>query len=193
MAQFVAFDKKVMVNGQTILSVIKGMKGFEASATKILAEKGINDPAPNQWYPQQAWLDAFKVIVEKIGPKTLNSIGQMIPENADWPPQVNSIETALASIDIAYHMNHSLAGKPLFDPASGRMSEGIGHYSFKKISANEVQVICKNPYPCEFDKGLIRAAASKFKPGGAKLEFLEHTSSGCRNTGGEHCTYIVKW
>ena len=125
MAEFKAFNDQVEVNGQTILSVLAGMRGFEASAKLILSKNGIDNPEPNNWYSQQAWLNAFKEISEQIGDKTLTSIGQMIPEKAEWPPNVNSLETAFASVDVAYHMNHRLNGVVMFNPETGIMLEGI--------------------------------------------------------------------
>ena len=74
--QFKAFDPKVEVNGQTIFSVVDGMSKHQAMAFEILAKNGIKDLKPNEWYPQQAWLDAFKSISETIGPFTLCIIGK---------------------------------------------------------------------------------------------------------------------
>jgi hypothetical protein len=191
MAQFKAMDNAAEVNGQTILSVVKGMPGYESTAISILASKGLKDINDKAWYSQQAWLDAFKEIAEKIGVNTLRSIGTKIIESAQWPPSVTDIETALNSIDVAYHMNHSLKGKVLFDTSTGKMSEGIGHYFCEKISNNEFRVTCENPYPCDFDKGLLKGVVEKFKKPGQKVEFMENVKSGCRNTGSHKCTYHV--
>ena len=105
MVQFVAFAPNVEVNGQTVLSVVDGLNPFRMLALRILSGHGIVDPKPGEWYSQQAWLDAFKHISEKVS-ATLYKIGLQIPENADFPPDVDTIEKALASIDVAYHMNH---------------------------------------------------------------------------------------
>lgn len=193
MAEFIAFNDQVEVNGQTILSVLAGMRGFEASAKLILSKNGIENPEPNKWYSQQAWLDAFKEISVQIGDRTLTSIGQMIPEKAEWPPNVNSLETAFASVDIAYHMNHRLNGVVLFNPETGKMLEGIGHYNYQKTGDREITMTCENPYPCAFDKGIIKSVATKFKPPGAKLDFKEGVASGCRSKGAHKCTYVVTW
>lgn len=191
MGQYIALNKAVEVNGQTILSVVKGMPGYESTAINILAGKGITNIREDAWYPQQAWLDAFSEIAQKIGVNTLKSIGAKIIESAQWPPSVNSVETALASIDVAYHMNHKLSGKVLFDSSTGQMGEGIGHYYFEKISTNEYKVICENPYPCDFDKGLLKGAVEKFRLPNQKVEFMENVKSGCRNDGHSKCTYHI--
>lgn len=192
MAEFEAFVKGVEVNGQTVLSVVNGMIAKEY-ARKVLEDNGIIDPKPGSWYSQQNWLDAFRAIAERIGPLALNSIGRKIPESADWPPQVNSIETALASIDVAYHMNHRINGELMYNAVNGAMKEGIGHYGFEKVSGREIKMVCENPYPCEFDKGIILAAANKFKPTDVSVILIAKEIGSCRKKGERSCTYVIRW
>jgi len=192
MTQFVALDPSVEVNGQTILSVIEGMKS-KWIALDILKRSGIDDPKPGEWYSQQKWLNAFKEIAEKVGDLTLNMIGKKIPEKADWPPAVDNIHKALGSIDIAYHMNHRKKGVPLFNPQTGSMGEGIGHYKYESLGERKAKVTCDNPYPCSFDKGLIEAAANKFKPANTLVRVDHDESVSCRKKGKSICAYTVSW
>jgi hypothetical protein len=193
MAQFQAINPNVQVNGQTVLSFVEGLGAMKQLGLKILSENGITEPASDKWYPQQSWLNAFRQISEKVGPRTLYIIGKSIPENAQFPPDIDNIEKALASIDVAYHMNHSLHGKPLFNQQTGNMQEGIGHYSFKKTGDNQAEIVCDNPYPCDFDKGIIDAMAHKFKPANAFVKTTHEESEGCRKKGQNSCRYVVKW
>ena len=194
MAQFEAIDSKVEVNGQTVLSIANGMGSMKQMGLKILANNNINEPHPEKWYPQQDWLNAFKQISKEIGNYTLFEIGKSIPENAEFPPHIDSIEKALAAIDIAYHMNHRLHGKTLFDPATGKLEEGLGHYSFTQISDKKVEILCDNPYPCDFDRGIIEAMARRFKPEDSRVVNIEHDSvKSCRNNGDNTCSYIITW
>ena len=178
MAQFEAFDKAVEVNGQTVLSVVEGMEHFKDKAIKILAQNGIHNPKAGEWYCQQSWLDAFKDIAENIGPHALYSIGVKIPENAQFPPDIDSLEKALESIDIAYHMNH-------------RGGE-IGSYRFDKSPEDTLRLVCNNPYPCEFDRGIIEGIARRFVPGGHHLVVKHDDTSSCRDKGDESCTYYLE-
>lgn len=179
MAQFKAFAKGVEVNGETVLSVVDGMGAFKTKGLEILTANGIKDPQPGHWYSQQAWLDAFKTISEKLGTATLLAIGKTIPANAKWPPQVDNIEKALASIDVAYHMNH-------------RGGE-IGHYQYTSTGPKSGKMVCKTPYPSEFDQGIIHAAARKFAPPGifpvVKLDETQPT----RKKGADACTFLITW
>ena len=71
----------------------------------------------------------------------LVSIGMKIPETAVFPPEIDSIDSGLNSIDVAYHMNH-------------RGGE-IGVYQATTVSKQQIDVLCRNPYPDYFDYGII--------------------------------------
>lgn len=192
--QFVAHNSKVEVNGQTVLSVLGGMRTMRSLGLSILRDSGIVDPQPGEWYLQQDWLNAFKKIAETIGPNTLRSIGEAIPENADFPKEIDNIDKALASIEVAYHMNHRLHGRPLFDPSTGTFIHEIGHYAYQKTGEKTAKVVCDNPYPCDFDRGIIESMAKTFKPQGSLFVWVEHdTGHGCRKNGDPDCSYLVRW
>jgi len=174
MAKFKVFASGVEVNGETILSVVDGMGIFKKQGYDILAKNGIKNPEKGKWYPQQAWLDAFKEIAETIGPKTLYAIGRKIPENARFPSNIKDVHSALQSIDVAYHMNH-------------RGGE-IGHYHYKKTGERSAEILTHNPYPADFDRGIITAMAEKYAPDGAKVEVIQKGTDK-----DEQVLYIVKW
>lgn len=179
MAQFRAFSGNVQVNGQTVLSVVKGMGPFAGRGSEILARHGIKAPEATGWYPQQAWLDAFQEISKSIGPSTLKVIGQSIPNSARFPPGIDTVEKALESLDVAYHLNH-------------RGGE-IGHYAFRKTAARVGVVECHNPYPCDFDSGIIQAVVKRFAPAGAVLKVTHDASKPCHSNQGDSCTFLISW
>ena len=181
MAQFVAFDSNVEVNIQTILSVVNAFSAGKEVRLAILNRHGI-DPGKSEWYRQQLWLNAFKEIAESLGERTLFMIGKAIPENAVFPPQIDNLQKALAAIDMAYHMNH-------------RGGE-IGHYLLKEYDEKrrDAIMVCNNPYPSEFDRGIISTMLRRFKPKDSfQYDVVTDLSEESRITGGESCTYIIKW
>jgi hypothetical protein len=181
MAQFIAFDPNVEVNGQTILSVVKAISIGQDSRLAVLKKQGIT-PEEGKWYKQQAWLDAFKEISNELGEKTLFVIGKAIPENAIFPPQIDNLQKALAAIDVAYHMNHR----------NGK----IGNYTLKQYDEKkrEAVMVCNNPYPSEFDRGIISTMLRRFKPKDSiKYDVLVDLSAESRVKGDESCTYLVQW
>jgi hypothetical protein len=179
MAQFKAYSASVEVNGETVLSIVDGMGAMKSMAISILEKNGIKDPKPGQWFKQQSWLNAFKQISESVGANTLSQIGQRIPENAQFPPDIDSIEKALAAIDVAYHMNHR--------------NGDIGNYACTGTGPRKAVMNCANPYPCDFDRGIIVSMARRFAPKGANVRVTHDDSKPCRKSGDESCTYTVAW
>lgn len=184
------------VNGQTVWSVVDGFGAFTLVGSEFLATEGIGrlerdgtfELDRDAWYPREAWLRAFERIGRTIGSFALFQIGATIPNNAAFPPWVVDVDSALRSIDIAYHMNHRRNGEPMFNPATGMMLDGIGHYAFERVDRTLARIHSNTPYPCDFDRGIVSAMATKFD---AKAS-LSHVSSECRMRGGSTCTYAVQ-
>jgi hypothetical protein len=180
MAEFQAFEPGVEVIGRTVYTIVAAMGVTRSLALLILRQNGIDNPQPAEWYSQQAWLDAFRDISRQLGGPSLWKIGLKIPENAIFPPEIDSLEGALRSIDVAYHMNH-------------RGGE-IGHYTLQEFGANSAVMVCNNPYPCDFDRGIIEAMANRFRPHpGSAVRVAHDDSQPCRKTGGDACTYLLSW
>lgn len=172
MAQYLAFDPNVEVSGAAMLATIRGMG---KDITPMLEAHGFTNVQPDAWYPQQSWLDVLREISAL---SDLVSIGMWIPETAVWPPEVDSIESALKSIDVAYHMNH-------------RNGE-IGHYQAEIVDDGHIRITCHNPYPSDFDYGIIYATAHKFLPEGMTFTVIR-ADSPCRLKGDDMCIYDVTW
>jgi hypothetical protein len=58
MSQYNVLDRDVEINGQTILATLEGMSRFSETYKQqvrdALADNGIDDPKPGEWYSQQA-------------------------------------------------------------------------------------------------------------------------------------------
>jgi flagellar assembly factor FliW len=59
MPQFIVINPAAEVNGKIIMSVVKGMHGFESTALMILEKVGITNSRDDSRYSQQACLNAF--------------------------------------------------------------------------------------------------------------------------------------
>jgi hypothetical protein len=190
--QFKSFEPGIEVNGHTVLAVVDGF-GMVSSLSKIHFRNADLDEEidPEKWYPQDNWLKAFQSIAKLHGDNTLFNIGVKIPQNAIFPPWVKDIDTAIQSIDIAYHMNHRKNNKVLFDPENGKIDDGIGNYGYRRIEGESMIISeCNNPYPCNFDHGIITTMANKFEP---SAKVTHDDSKSCRKNGAESCTYIITW
>ena len=178
MAVFKARDPNVEVLGANIFSVIEGMGVFKMTALEILESCGIKDLDPQKWYNSQNWLDAFKIIYERLGDATLKFIGTKIPEVTKLPPQINSIEAFLPMLDMAFYMNHK--------------GGDIGHYKFEETGNKEGFLTVDNPYPCAFDHGLIQGFLEKFREPNS-IPSVKHEPGNCIMNGDSACKYHLRW
>ena len=180
MKTFQASSPNVEVNGETVYSIVDAMGVFRTKATEILNRNGINNPKPGDWYKQQDWLNAFQEIATQLGAATLYNIGQKIPDNAKFPPEIKEIHQALGIIDVAYKMNHR--------------GGSIGEYKYEKTGEKSAKVVCTNPYPDDFDKGLITAMARKFKPAtSTMINVSADTNQPSRAKGADSTVFLVNW
>ncbi len=193
MPEYVAIHPRAQVNGTTIQSIIDGVS-FKSIAVEILLQCGIDKPRPGMWYSQQYWLDAIREISGRFWPSTLRSIGSRYASTVTFSSEVDSLEKALASIDMAYHASHRIDGTVLYDSRTGALREGIGHYIYKRSdNPQEAVIICQNPHPCEFDRGFITKIASAFQLRNRTIRVIHNDDAPCRKNGDETCEYSITW
>lgn len=182
MNRYEPFDDGVEARGQTLLALENALSRFSEEyrrrAREALAECGIEDPDPDEWYPQEAELAALETITRELEPHIVDRVGEQIPDVAEWPDGISGVEAGLRSIDDAYHRNHR--------------GGDIGHYRFEAVDDRTGRVECENPYPCVFDRGLIRAVAKEYSPV-ESMVFVEERGDECRREGDDRCTYTVYW
>ena len=189
----------IEVSGESLGAVVDGFRKYPTIAAKYLVKFGLAKPEPGvlldvdrqRWYPLRDWLAAYEGIAQEIGYNSLYGIGKGIPENAIFPPHVTDIYSGLASIDVAFHINHRRNGEIMFNPETGAMLEGIGHYRPTPVEGDtRVITVCDNPYPCDFDRGIISAMANRFEK---HARTVHDNEAPCRKKGGESCTYVTWW
>lgn len=158
--------------GQTIKSVQKAFISKDLGSrllTNFLGEE-VND---RKFYPVADFLKALGTLNSAV----LWSVGTKIIESAIWPPGVDSFESALQSISVAYKMNH----KPN-DPNI------IGDYIVKKDGDGKYTLTCTNLYPCDFDIGIVKGVSKVFNT----VASVTHNPGPCRKKGDAKCVYTIK-
>lgn len=182
MTRYEPFEEEVEARGRVIVAIEEGIARFRETYRKrveaVLSARGIDDPEPDGWYDQAAELAVLETIAEDLEPHLLDRLGEQIPDVAAWPEGVSGVADGLRSIDEAYHRNHR--------------GGDIGHYRFEKVADGRGRVVCRNPYPCPFDRGLIRTVAKQYSPV-ESFVFVEERDDACRREGDERCTYVVHW
>ena len=69
----------------------------------------------------------------------------------------------------------------------------IGHYTFTKTGDKRATMVCRNPYPCDFDRGIVEAMAQRFRPQGSIVKVQHDSTKPCRKSQSDSCTYLVSW
>lgn len=171
------FTPDAQVLGQVLSNSLKGFSPLaQKSLLKILDKKGIKELNLNTWYNIKTSLDFFNQVATEFGPNTLFNLGKSVPENAIFPPDIDSLENGLKSIDLAYNSNHR--------------NGYVGFYKMVSHDLEEKKIImhCYNPYPCDFDRGLIITIARKFKSG---VRVVLDESKSTKKKGGNESWYTV--
>lgn len=194
--QYRAFAPNIEALGAGIMAAFGGFGPLRSIVERMLCRDGLVDCAApgagietDAWYAQQAWLDALQEIDQLYGTAILFNIGAEIPNNAVFPSLAIDVHTAVASIDVAYHLNHRRAGTIMYDPQTKQMLEGIGHYGYERLGDTHILSTCLTPYPCEFDLGIVATMARRFEP----RTIVEHVGAECRRHGAQACTYSLRW
>jgi hypothetical protein len=189
----------VEVHGQDILSFVDALGSFASIGTGLLQElrigtrtgEGYYEIVPGVWYPLTDKLRILEAVRDRVGASTLRRVGEKIPANARFPPAIDDIHKAIACIDVAYHMNHRKHGVLMFDEATGRITEGIGHYGYQAVPGERrIISVCDSPNLSEYDEGILHTMARRFEPT-ARVDLDRARPT--RRDGGDSCTFIVTW
>jgi len=194
--EFKAFEPGIELLGQALEFMVAGFRIIPSVGLRILAKHGLVKRGPDGkaefgregWFPQQAGLDAFRAIHNEVGSFTIFEIGRQLGLQVYCPPEINDLDSVMKWMDVSYHLFHRKNGKIMYDAATGRMAEGIGHYSYERPNANKMVVVAQTPYPCDFDFGIVTGDVERFGPHG-RVVHDDHAP--CRKKGANSCTYVI--
>jgi hypothetical protein len=196
MEQQFAIDPGVEVSGASIGSTLDAFQQYPSIVTKYLVQHGLITSKQSQidrnaWYPLDKWLVVYHAIAKDVGLNSLYTIGKKVPENIALPPHVTDIRSVFATLNVAYHLNHRKGGQLMFDLATGTKLDGIGNVTCEASNGEQKLTLrFENPYPCEFDRGLITSFATRFEPA---ARVVHDNNAPCRKKGASSCTYTVSW
>ncbi|ATB33374.1 hypothetical protein [Melittangium boletus] len=188
----------VDVLGANLQSIVDGFGTFSILGNGILFQEGLGNRGrddsisfeKDKWYPLATFLRAFDRIGKDFGEYMHRQVGLSIPKNAPFPPTVVDIDTAIQSIDVAYHMNHGVNGVALFSPATGKKTDRIGNYGYERqVGKKLILSKCSTPYPCAFDEGILTSMAQRFD----RTSSVTHAPGSCRKKGAAFCIYHIAW
>ena len=191
-------DPTVQSSGACLQSMVDAFGEFKIAVSKLLVESGVGELGrdgvvridPSAWYPIRIELDTLRRMRDRVGENAIFQVGARIPANIALPPAVVDVDTALASLDVAYHMNHGRNGAPLFDPRTGTMGDGIGHFRHKWTGTQEAVVTAPGPFPCSLNRGIVTGLVRRFEKRATVELDATRPSLG---SGGATSTYLVRW
>lgn len=182
MPQFKAISPQAEISGRSLLGILGGLEDSGPSrdeAMALLAKAGVLDPQPEGWYSQQAILTVLGEVAKRWGAESLRNAGRAVPITARFPPEIESLERALLTLDIAYQVNHR----------GGR----IGHYACRPIAPRQMELFCDNPYGCELDQGILERLVERHATPGSRPRIEHAPGTPCRNDGARACIFRIAW
>lgn len=185
-------DDVIEFMGTNVLAIFNGLNNrndqFNEFSSVGLEMSVINE---KHWYPFNTLINAFNLMLDKKAENTLFSIGRHVLDFAKFP-KIDSIEDALGLMDKIYHMNCTdKNGESYYNSKTDEMKDGIGNYRYIKVPGqNEAFMLCDDPFPCEFNRGLITKFAQSFDK---NAKVIHDDQFGCKNKGGSACRYIIIW
>jgi hypothetical protein len=179
MAEYVALSPDVEVLGQSALAVIHAINTIGAKGIDILKKYNMYPIEPDRWYNQQDYLNVYEEIND-LNLMNMVAIGMRVPDEAEFPPDIQTVEDALKLLDVAYKMNHR--------------GGDIGEYAYERTGERSAKLVCRNPYPSDFDYGLIYRLVQKYRPDDSEVILVElDFNAPSRKDGADSCTYRVQW
>jgi hypothetical protein len=175
-AKYVASPGSLSV-GATIIGTVDGLGAFKDTGYRILAEAGVKDLKPDEWYPMQALCDFFETVSSKVGKSTLFLIGKNLVVNVPLPPQIDSIEKVYSGFDQVYKTSFH------------NVPSGEG-WKCELTGPTSASMVCTSPFPDEYTRGVTEGFGRRFKNNvTAKIDETKPRV----DTGGKSVTILVTW
>jgi hypothetical protein len=137
-----------MVAGGFIIGAVEALGAFKETGYHILSDSGLKDPKFDQMYPMQIFCDFFESISTKVGTATLSTMGKNVGASFPLPPELDSVEKFLNTIDSQYKYG----------------TKGLGiddGWKVKLTGANSATAVFTGPLPDNFIRGLIESMGRK--------------------------------
>lgn len=134
------------------LAVKAFIAGMTDASNPIPARHGFDGEIDDDaWYPRKNYLAMINELAESTHIIDLVTIGLQTSRFAPMPPHINSLESALETLNTSYHMGHRHIPE----------DEGC---TYKKIDERTHYLISRVPYPPNLEYGVIFGLVERFAP-----------------------------
>jgi len=182
MTQFASFSTENKVSGEWIRLFHKSSTFLNDKVKQSLKKNDILNASPEHWYSLQDYLNVFNEVSKTHSPSVLFKMGKNLFQCFQDSPEIQTIEEAVSAFNEKYQVAHK--------------GTKVGYYKvikFKK-EQKEIQIECKNPYPCYWDRGILTALGKKYKPQESRIFHVElNTSLPNRLAGSDKSIYTIVW
>lgn len=181
MKEFDCPDIGITITRQALHAFVLAFGAYKSRGEQVVMRhfglKEIPDD-PASRFPLTKFLSAMDELQAQFGAPFMRKVGSFLFDNTEFPPGMDTLQKAMALMDVAYYMNHSAE-------AEGK----IGGYHWKAEGDRRGVMTLDNPYPCAFDMGVIETIGRRFEP----TAKVEHVPGSCRHEGGNECVLTLAW
>jgi hypothetical protein len=138
------FDEKAEFTGQTLLAYVAAQPStIKKRLLAILKELNIDAEDPEAWYKLDSAIQFYQRVREEFGPNTVYNLGKMFGDLYELPPEIDTLEKFLHSLDTMYQATHR--------------NGYAGSYEVVSHDPENREYVLRShtPYPYELIKGLL--------------------------------------
>ncbi len=176
--EFVALDPDATVRAANVKATLSAFQLRPSLGQRLIDNHDLqlDDLTPDTFMPVQRWLDALKELLEQVGPNIVQRVGTALSENADFPPQFDTLDKLFEHMNAIYNHNHR---------------GDVGRYVTKRDDEGGWHIRCETPYPRQFERGLVEGTVrNPAYLGGGRPRLVEYEDA--PTAGDWTCTMIVR-
>lgn len=175
--EFVSPDPQAMVRAANVRATLDAFQLRPSLGQRLISkhELQLEDLRPDAYILVQRWLDTLKELQETVGPNLVHRVGMAILENAEFPPQFDTVDSVFQHMDLIYYANHK---------------GDVGHYHTSRRADGTWDIRCETPYPRQFERGAVEGVCRHAKFAAGKPYHVQYADG----PPGSHvtCTMIVR-
>ena len=150
-----------MSNSSGVMVLGWAIKAFAAGISDglvpLLAKYGFDgEIAEMGWYERRDFLAMLEETMQSSPRIDLISVGLQVVQYAPFPPDLDSVEGALQSLDSTYRASHQ------------HLPEEDG-WEIERVNGNTYLAIDCTPYPTNFSYGVVFGLVERYAPEGAHV------------------------
>lgn len=180
MSKYHTLGPDAQIRGKLLLNMLESKRG--AQVRPFLAQHGLANPDPKQWYPLEDIITIFNEISEAgegAASATYVAIAMREMEVAEWPAEITTLEQALSIINDAYRIQYR--------------GKDIGGFWCEKLGYHHYRILFQLPHPNDYVYGLMYGMARRFLPEDSQFVVQFDNDYPHNDVSGETSAIEVAW